>query len=931
MNNEFMHLYPDLKLGVHFDTHNTIALSDNVLYAGELKLLEFLEKQLGIFTPRRRDDHLRIEYYRLLLEDYSIKNSCFYAQSFKADALACAEHLLGKRDELILSGLNFSEITNTVPDRLRVFAGVETENSENKNHYDHFTKTEGFADRFISVLKLYEISTFKFNSISVLEPHTILPIHLQNFLKISENKGVVCIDTIDNDFKKNNDEKHLSVTNIQIFKNFLEGELNNEAIKKISPTDNSIIILEAPNESDAAIFLSHLIKYNAGFNPFFLVKDSHRVLDEALLLNGLPTMGLASSSEVRPSLQILKLVTAFLWKPFETDKVLQFVSLKQKPLNYELGRVIAQLLNEKPGIGSETWKQQIAIFFSNYETITADDETRENIESVRKAFNFWFNRTRYDINSEAPLKEVTAIFEYIQKWSSEQFSKSKGKNVAMRVLTEQSRRIFEYFEALIATGEREINKQNIERVIRVIVEATPFQPTINTVHSTPYAYHESLIPTDTETLVWWNFTDSELAIEPLFWEENEINYLEHIGIEINTPKKNQTQQLLYQKLPFLNTRQQIILVVPRVITGVEVKEHPLLSYLKVCFTDIYRFYVHHQNYSLEESSFPTVLNESFNYPKKEILLPYSLQTVPAHLELGVDAYENRTHENISTIDNVLFYPHQWFLGSVLNLRRSNLVSSMSENILRGRTAHRFFELILNSDFYFWNKEDVEKWFDENALQILENEGVLLLQYGEETNLKNFIDRVKRSIWTLMNYIRQDGWRVLATEKKLEATLGDLNLRGISDLVLQRSNEICIVDLKWSGMTSKKNLIINREDFQLILYGHAHATENIYKIHGAYFIIESAKLLVRNNEAFSKINPLDKDAGSKETMQHILNKIDATYKWRHGQFESGLIEIRTDANVKFLEDYYNNKPENILEMRTKADDYDNFSLLVSNVI
>lgn len=927
---------PDLKLGVHFDTHNINAVGDDVLYTGDFKLLEFLEKQHGIYTPRRRDDHLRIEYYRLLLNDYSNKNNCFYSESFNADALASAEHLLCKRDELILSGLDFSQITETAPDRIRVFAGVETENLENKNHLAQFKQTEGFADRFMTVLKAYQKSSFKFKSISLLEPFEILPVHLQLFLKISEKKTESEKVRIESAFETKFESSQFSsdtaiLSHLEKFKNFLNGELNQEAVKTVSSTDNSILILEAPNESDAAIFLSHLIKYNAGFNPFFLVKDSHRVLDESLYLNGLPTMGLASSSEVRPSLQILKLVTAFLWKPFETDKVLQFVSLKQKPLNFELGRVIAKILNEKPGIGSEMWKQDIAIFFSNYEAISEDDEERENIESVRKAFNFWFNRIRYDINSEAPLKEVAAIFEYVQKWSNEQFLKSKGKNVAMRVLTEQSRRIFEYFEALITTGQRAINKQNIERVIRVIVEATPFQPTVNTVHSSSYTYHESLIPTDTNTLVWWNFTDSEIAIEPLFWEESEINYLAQIGISIDTPKKNQSRQLLYQKIPFLNTTQKIILVVPRVVTGVEVKEHPLLSYLKVCFSDISGFYVHHQNYSLEASSLAAGLKNLFNFPKKEILSPYSLQAVPTHLELGFDAYEDRTHENISTIDALLFYPHQWFLGSVLNLRRSNLVSTISENILRGRTAHRFFELILNSDFYEWRKNDLENWFDENALQILEHEGVLLLQYGEETNLKYFIDRVKRSIWTLMNYIKQDGWRVLATEKKLEAKLNDLNLHGISDLVLQRGTEICIVDLKWSGITAKKNLITNREDFQLILYGHAYAAENISKIHGAYFIIESAKLLVRNNEAFSKINALDKNAGSNEIMQHILNKIDATYKWRFAQFESGLIEIRTTETIGFLEEYYNNMPENILEMRNKAHNYDNFSLLVKNVI
>ena len=924
---------PDLKLGVHFDSLHNNSSSDDVFYAGESKLLDFLEKQHGIYTPRRRDDHLRIEYYRLLLVDYTNKNDCFFYESFKADALATAEHLLSKRDELILCGVDFSAISENAPERLKVFAQIEVENPENKIHLERFKQVEGFADRFIKALEIYAQSNFKFNSIVVLEPREVLPVHLQSFLNISEEKRID-IRYQESGFKYQ--ENQIVICNLQIFKNFLL-VAKKDALNRVSTNDNSIIILEAPNESDAAIYLSHLIKYNADFNPFFLVKDSHRVLDESFHLNGLPTMGLASSSEVRPSLQILKLVTAFLWKPFETDKVLQFVSLLQKPLNHSLSREIAKILNEKPGIGSDTWKHHIAIFFSQYNELDAIDNARENIESVRKDFNFWFNRTRYDVNAEAPLKEVMEIFDYVYKWSSEKFSKSHGKNSAMRVLSDQSRRIYEYFESLYATGARDINKQNIERVNRVIVETTSFQPTINTVNAASYAYHESLIPTDVKSLVWWNFTDSEIATESLFWEESELTYLSRKGNALDVPKKNQARQLLYQKIPFLNTSEQIILVVPRVITGVEVKEHPLVSYLKVCFGDISSMYVHHQNYTMVETlnatflQHTTSLHTPFNRPQKETLLPYSLQTIPTHLELGFDVYETRTHENISTIDSILYYPHQWFLGSVLNLRRTNLVSSIPENVLRGRTAHRFFELILNSDFYKWKKDDIEQWFDENAMRILEHEGVLLLQYGEETNLQYFIERVKRSVWALINYIRKDGWRVVGTEKKLESQLDRLGLRGISDLVLQRDDEICIVDLKWRGITDKQNLIKNREDFQLILYGHCHKTDEVSKIHGAYYIIDSAKLLVRNSEAFSNVSPLDAEAKSNETMQAILNKIDATFKWRLAQFENGVIEIRTNANIDFLEEYYSFIPENVLEMRRKGADYDNFALLVGNVI
>ena len=67
------------------------------------------------------------------------------------------------------------------------------------------------------------------------------------------------------------------------------------------------------------------------------------------------------------------------------------------------------------------------------------------------------------------------------------------------------------------------------------------------------------------------------------------------------------------------------------------------------------------------------------------------------------------------------------------------------------------------------------------------------------------------------------------------------------------------------------------------------------------------------------------------MEALLNKIDATFEWRLSQFEKGVIEIRTTSNIDFLESYYSFIPDNVLEMRRKGAEYDNFALLVSNVI
>lgn len=50
----------------------------------------------------------------------------------------------------------------------------------------------------------------------------------------------------------------------------------------------------------------------------------------------------------RPSLQILKLIPAFLWNPADPFKILEFASLAVKPLEDELSRRIAEQVAENP-------------------------------------------------------------------------------------------------------------------------------------------------------------------------------------------------------------------------------------------------------------------------------------------------------------------------------------------------------------------------------------------------------------------------------------------------------------------------------------------------------------------------------------------------------------------------------------------------------
>jgi hypothetical protein len=157
-------------------------------------------------------------------------------------------------------------------------------------------------------------------------------------------------------------------------------------------------------------------------------------------------LGILSASLARPSLQILKLIPAFLWRPIDPFKIMEFVSLAVKPLADDLAELIAVQMAQKPGLNSDSWRFMIRNYFSELQKRSAHDPNIDANE-IEKQYKFWFERKRYDANKTVPVKEVIEIFDYLAKWAFGVFEDGKGKNTSLQVLSGQARRIVEMLEA----------------------------------------------------------------------------------------------------------------------------------------------------------------------------------------------------------------------------------------------------------------------------------------------------------------------------------------------------------------------------------------------------------------------------------------------------------------------------------------------------
>ena len=891
-------------------------------YLGPKSLLRWFEMHLGLAGHTERIEHIRVEQYRQAMRRYLKEHpTVFFLKSFEADQLACAEALLKRRDELLLAGYDF-KIKDNLPFRLRVLVDIEHLYLMNEEGVSKLVAGE--ADRFDKILKALDERTVPIEQIIVNESieldeqlTTLLPPQYNRLFDILKTHGITLLSH--DAFLKQSKLLRTGSgrgTDLHTFKDFILNKLP-RGKKQTLQADGSLIIVESERDTEGGDFIAKVLSLNPRFRPTFLIPDRNRTLDEALIQNGLPAFGLPSASLGRPTLQLLKLVTAFLWKPLDLYKILEFVSMPVKPLYTDLATVIGNVISQRPGIGSEHWFYETTRFFDELEEKAKQDMTID-VKKIKAQYEFWFDRKHYDIAKSAPKDEITAIFNYLKEWASDEFERSGSRNSSLLTLSEQARRIEEFLYEL-PPSEAFLSFLDLERIIRTIYEPSPVSPRPQELGHYAHVTNGDCLMQPVYALVWWNFTDTEGVHFFSRWYVDEIAYLQQEGVKLQSPQ-DENALMLWQRIQgVVRTNRQLILIYPKKVNGEDATEHPLFSHLRACFGDLDTITVHTKE---DWTAFDALAK--LDTPQWVSLKPHRLGKMKPIIQVESRLLNQREKETLTSLESLFYYPHQWVFRHKAKLNKSSILSIVKENTLKGNLSHRFFELILKENFQEWTFKDVSDWIDDNS-RLLSREAATLLMYGYEPQKLQLLRQIKYAIWTLLNHIRNNKWSVEATEQELTGQFADTPVKGKADVVLQRKGERCILDLKWSGHTYRERMIKNGEDLQLVMYARL-LTDSEDWAHTAYFIIENARLLARNTAAFAEIKPLTTD-DAFAINEAIWQKMLATYAWRLKQITAGQIEIRTSKTVRDLEEHYGMALLDVLEMKNEDSKFDDYQTLI----
>ena len=875
------------------------------LFVGPVRLLQWLEGQLGLQGYPQNSEYLRIELYRQALGQYldMAATPPFFARSFDADRFAAATALLAWRDELLLAGWDFASPPADLS-RLQTLATVETLFAKKLADPDVGPLAMGFADRFAQVLAVLIQRETPLPALRLYEPVELQKPEIQRLAALWR--------------RKNTSVTAVEITcaappesNLGRFQRRLLPSFSTEGSQKIICADDaSLLVWHARRDSDAAVYLAQILRHNPAIRPVFLVPEMSLALEENLVLEGFPAMGMLSASLARPSLQVLKLAPAFLWEPVDVFKIMEFVTLPVKPLDPDLALVIARVLAQRPGLFSDTW---FAAVFGYLEQAEVSD-------AVRTQYEFWFDRRRYRVEATAPKRDAIVIYNYLHQWARQAFEDGDSKNTSLLVLAEQARRIRDLLEAL---PESRLSFLELERIVRTIYEPSPMQIVAAETGGFSFVHRTGALAACAETVVWWNCLFENAVPPPEKWQIAERQWLEQQGIVLRTPRQESQLTLHRQRRLLQQTARQLILVVPAQANGVDAVPSLLLGDIEAAFDDCQHF-----TYCLDDADDRQRLSAVLHQPSGDLLpIQPAGRPRPHLLFTRADLLLASEYETPTNLEKLFYYPYSWFFRQKLKLYPLNLLSITRDTQLLGNLAHRFFEKLLQEDFVGLDKRALCDWIDREATTLLEREGATLLLYGREPERNAFLNQVKNAAWSLVTLLRSNGWSVLHTEHTLTGHFGDVPLQGKADLVLQRGDELAIVDLKWSGATMRKELIKNGEDLQLVLYSHLLPPPDQWP-HTAYFILKEGKMIARNKMAFRESVVAGQDDDHAALCALIFGRMEKTFAWRLEQISQGWLELRQARTASELESFYAEEPMfDRLEMKTKDANWDDYRGLI----
>jgi hypothetical protein len=810
---------------------------------GPQALVSTLELQLGL-APATASMPERVVQMRECLAQEA--KGRFYEKSFEADQIGTAETLLGWRDLWHEHGWT-GGFGSGASSRLQDMAAVEALAATRVS--------PSIGQRLSQIALRLAVRKPQIEAIELLEPVTELPMRWQQVLS---KLKVVQLPALAGQAPAG--------TVLYDLQAALRELSQGKAPQTISRRDDGTVrLVRSDSKLAAAAWLANEIVLNGCARSVVVAEQEGAALDAALVAAGGAQLGFSEPSAFRPALQLLPLILRLLWEPLDLYALTQFATLPIGPISRFARREIAQKLSEAPGVSGQKWTDLLKAVEAHH-----GDELAP---AVLKEIAFWVEHQRFDPEQGAPLSDVYDRVDRLSSFfSARLMDDDPARRASWLAGLEQSEAMLKTLTSLDSQGVKLIKEELLERLVVQVASAGASDPTMTARVGAGAAVTDPQALIEEFDAVYWYQMEAVPLPRRHPWTSPELQALRQSGADLPDVATLLKRQAASWTRPVFAAKKTLTLMLPP-----EAQEsHPFWTTLKPLF---------------EEWDIAQLLDvlKSQPAPGTSIVPHKQLPRQRRWWSLQPGSITWTGDNSYSSLEKLIFDPHQWVLQYPAKLRSSALMDLPGDFRLLGNLAHCVVErLYKNADALSWNEAAVLAWFDATLPAVVAEEGAVLLMKGKVAEFESFRLRLRPAIARLHEHLQASNAVRISTEVDLEVTLSRGRIKSRADLMMERSDgHHAVVDLKWAGDKKYRAKLQDGTHVQLAVYAKlAHARDGRWPS-VAYFILVSGQLFTSSGDVFLNADPV---RGGNVSTRELWGQVELAWEWRHKQIEAGQIEV-----------------------------------------
>lgn len=796
------------------DALNNSEAAAGKVVVGPAGMISILETRLGL-TRIWPNPGVRMGTYLKLIGQLD-DGGRFYSESMNADAWSTAKTVLAWRDQLKIAGWDFNP-SGKGQSRLETLSELE-KLFRNQLVEGHVDRLELIHDA------LAQTDEIDISDIVLVEPLQTWDVLWRKIFELLKSKGVCTTE--------NSKQASSKPNNLGCLKRAME---QGKPLDASLASDDSLCMISAKTEWEAAEAVASFLEINSDNNHNILIirGAGSRILDDTLNRHGLPRLGHDSTSRWRTALQVLPLVLANHWDPFNAQRLLEFLSLPEAPVRQDIRSWFANALREHPGIYGPKWEVAVN------KAINLSDS--KDPDELRAELDFWFGTTqRHPPNAGLPVSLISEICDRLSKWAGQEGGKRDD------VLMLKASSVFNDFrQAVQITGMSQISEAQLNRILdSVIGEGLEGLDSFAQAASWSVVNTPGQIWGEADTIIWWNFSSNGTTPLNVPWSDDELGDLARLGAGVRSTSKNRLLEAQSWRNAIKWATNRLILVKPSSIAGEPVNPHPFwdeISYLLNPGTENTDAHTFDASLLWKANSVGFMGNNLTREAVQSIDTPQAR----GQWQIQPGRIEGRSKESASGMENLLYCPLSWVMQYILKISPQVMISLPSGSQMLGTLAHAIFEQVLTRPS-LPSPDDAailaKQAFDELAPQMAAS--LLLPQQKPESERSK--TRIAEAAKELCRLIRS--WNLVVKGMEQEMKRNDFiqnkEFSGRIDLVLEndRQEEI-FIDLKWSKKSDdKRTELAAGKAIQLAAYAWLLESGRSRFPFGAYYMLAQSEIL-----------------------------------------------------------------------------------------